>query len=133
MLTAAVQISSKVNAPTWLFVALYVLIGVVGIAAALVKRRKTRVDERRAWDQEVTSYLALGPGRSAELPQVSEVSPYQLGVSHSAYAPDDTHREDPYVHREEVDDRLRETLSRRDPPFVIVVGGLQIGEIAHHV
>ena len=126
-LTAAVQISRQVAASTWLFVALYALAGALAITAALVKLRAKRVEEERAWDQAVTSYLALGPGRSGQLPRVSEVSPYWLGVSRSAYAPDDAHRQDPYVRRE-VDERLREAISRRDPPFVIVVGDSKSGK-----
>lgn len=99
VLTAALQILSKVEAPTWLFVALYILAGGVAITAALVGLLKKRTEENRAWNQVVTSYLAIGPVSSGRLPTVSEVSPYQLGVSRSAYAPDDTHRNDPYVQR----------------------------------
>jgi len=127
VLTAAVQISRQVVAPIWLFVALYALAVLVGIAAVVVGLRQKRAQEERAWVQEVTSYLALGPGRSGQLPRVSEVSPYRLGTSRSTYAPDDAHRNDPYVYRE-VDARLREAISRREPPFVIVVGDSKAGK-----
>jgi hypothetical protein len=87
-----------------------------------VKQRAKRGEEDRAWRQEVTSNLALGPGKSGRLPTVSEVSPYQLGVSLSAYASDDAHRNDPYVQRREADEILRAALSEREPRFIILVG-----------
>ncbi len=127
ILTAAVQISQKVKAPVWLFVTLYAFAGLVAIAAAWVALRQKRSEDERAWEQEVTSLLALGPGRGGRLPRVSEVSPYELGVSRSTYAPDDAHRNDPYVDRE-VDGRLREAIRGREPPFVIVVGDSKAGK-----
>ncbi len=127
-LTAAVQISRQFEAPTWLFVTLYILAGVVGISAVLLGLLKKRTEENRTWIREVTSYLALGPGRSGRLPTVSEVSPYQLGVSRSAYAPDDDHRNDPYVQRREADDRLRAALSNPESRFVVLVGASKSGK-----
>jgi hypothetical protein len=125
--TAALQISKTVKGPTWLFVTLYVLAGALVIAAALVKLRAKR-DEERTWIQEVTKYLAIGPGRSGRLPTVSEVSPYHLGVSRSAYASDDSHRDDPYVQRREADDRLRAALRRPEFRFVLLVGASKSGK-----
>jgi hypothetical protein len=114
VLTAAAQILKVMEAPTWLYVTVYVLTAVVAIVAAIVGLLKKRSEENRAWIQEVTSYLALGAGRPGRLPTVSEVSPYQMGVSRSAYASDDTDRNDPYVRRRKVDGRLRETLSKSE-------------------
>jgi tetratricopeptide (TPR) repeat protein len=134
-LTASIQILQVMKAPTWLFVTLYILTGALGIAAALFGLRKklneqhqARVDKQRAWEQAVRSYLALGPGSSAALPKVSEVSPYQLGVSRSAYASDDAHRNDPYVRRREADGKLRESLSSTESRFVILVGDSKSGK-----
>jgi tetratricopeptide (TPR) repeat protein len=128
-LTAAVQILKVMKAPTWLFVTLYILTGVLAITAALVGLRKKRDEDNRAWVQAVTSNLALGPGRSGQLPTVSEVSPYHLGVSRSAYAaPDDAHRDDPYVQRREADDRLRAAISSPESRFVILVGASKSGK-----
>ena len=129
MLTATLQILPKVEGPTWLFVTLYILTGAVTITAALVGLQRKRGEENRAWTQAVTSYLALGPGSAGRLPTVSEVSPYQLGVSRSAYAtPDKAHRDDPYVQRREADDRLRAVLSRRESRFIILVGASKSGK-----
>ncbi|MBA2344358.1 MAG: tetratricopeptide repeat protein [Rubrobacter sp.] len=127
VLTAAVQISRLIEAPVWLFVILYALAALFGVIALMVGLRKKRDEENRAWVQEVTGYLTLGPGRSGWLPRVSEVSPYRLGTSRSTYAPDDTHRNDPYVHRE-VDARLREVISSHEFPFVIIVGDSKAGK-----
>jgi hypothetical protein len=78
-LTGALQIPNVMEqAPTWLFVALYILAVAVAITAALARLLKTRAEENRAWEQAVTGYLALGPGKSGRLPTVAEVSPYQL-------------------------------------------------------
>jgi tetratricopeptide (TPR) repeat protein len=127
-LTAAVQILTLTKAPTWLFVTLYVLTGALAIAATLVGLQKKRIEEKRAWIREVTSYLELGPGSSGRLPTVSEVSPYQLGVSRSAYASDDTRCDDPYVQRREADEMLRAALSEREPQFIILVGASKSGK-----
>ena len=59
---------------------------------------------------------------------MSEVSPYQLGVSRSAYASDDADRDDPYVRRREADDRLREALSSPGTRFIILVGASKSGK-----
>ena len=134
VLTAAVQVLSKVEAPTWLFVMLYVLAGAVAVTAAVVGVLKKRAEEKRAWAREVESYLELAPGRSRRLPRVSEVSPYQLGVSRSSYAPDeaersdDAERSDPYVGRQEADGRLREALSSSESQFIILVGDSKSGK-----
>jgi hypothetical protein len=48
VLTAAVQISKQVVAPTWLFIALYALAGALAIAAAVLKLRAKQLDEERA-------------------------------------------------------------------------------------
>jgi hypothetical protein len=109
-------------------VTLYILTGALAIAAVLVGLLKKQTEENRAWIQEVTSYLALGPARSGRLPRVSEVSPYQLGVSRSAYASDDAHRTDPYVQRREADDRLRAALSSPESRFVLLVGASKSGK-----
>jgi hypothetical protein len=101
---------------------------VLAIVAAIVGLLKKRSEENRAWIQEVTSYLALGAGRPGRLPTVSEVSPYQMGVSRSAYASDDTDRNDPYVRRREVDGRLRETLSKSESRFIILIGDSKSGK-----
>ena len=127
VLTAAVQISRQVEAPVWLFITLYALAALFGVSAVMVGLRKKHDEENRAWNQEVTGHLALGLGRSGQLPRVSEISPYRLGTSRSTYAPDDAHRNDPYVHRE-VDARLREAISNREPPFVIIVGDSKAGK-----
>jgi cellulose synthase operon protein C len=128
-LTAAVQILKLMKeAPTWLFVTLYILAGAVAIAAAVVGLLKKQTEVDQAWIREVRSYLELGPGRSGRLPTVSEVSPYQLGVSRSAYASDDADRNDPYVRRREADGRLREALSSTESRFVILVGDSKSGK-----
>ena len=128
-LTAALQILKVMKAPTWLFVTLLILTGAVAITAALVGLLKEQAEEHRAWEQAATSYLALGPGKSGRLPTVAEVSPYQLGVSRSGYADlADTHGNDPYVPRREADDNLRAAISRREPPFVILVGASKSGK-----
>ena len=129
-LTGALQILNVMEeAPTWLFVTLYVLTGTLAITAALARLLKTRAEENRAWEQAVTSYLALGPGKSGRLPTVAEVSPYQLGVSRSIYAdPGGTDNNDPYVPRRQADASLRAAISRREPPFVILVGSSKSGK-----
>jgi hypothetical protein len=127
-LAAAVQILALTKVPAWLFVTLYILAGAVAIAAPLVGLLKKRTEENRAWTREVTSYLALGPGRSGRLPKVSEVSPYQLGVSSSAYAADDARRNDPYVQRREADEMLSTALSSLESRFVILVGDSKSGK-----
>ena len=128
VLTAAAQILKVMETPTWLYVTVYVLTGVVAIGAAIVGLLKKRSEENRTWVQEVTSCLALAPERSGRLPTVSEVSPYRLGVSRSAYASDEPGRDDPYVRRREADDRLREAISRSESRFIILVGESKSGK-----
>src|SRR5215207_66585 len=127
-LTAALQILTKVKGPTWLFVTLYTLAGAVAIIAAVVGLLKKRTEVNQAWKREVRSYLELGQGRSGRLPTVSEVSPYQLGVSRSAYASEDDRRNDPYVQRRVADEMLRAALSEREPRFIILVGDSKSGK-----
>jgi hypothetical protein len=125
---AALQILTKVQGATWLFVGLYIIAGVLAIFLLRAKWRIMQTEKEEVWNREVTSYLELGPGRSGRLPTVSEVSPYQLGVSRSRYASDDARRDDPYVQRREADEMLRAALSEREPRFIILVGASKSGK-----
>lgn len=128
LVSAALQILTKVHGATWLFVGLYIFAGVLAILLIMAKWRIIQTEKQEVWNREVTSYLELGPGRSGRLPAVSEVSPYQLGVSRSAYASDDVRRDDPYVQRREVDEMLRAALSSPESRFIILVGDSKSGK-----
>jgi hypothetical protein len=127
-LTFTLESFNVIEVPGWLFVTLCVLAGAAAGSVPLLGLLKKRREEKRAWIQEVNSYLALGPGKSGQLPKVSAVSPYRLGVSRSAYAPDNESRNDPYVQRRETDEKLRATLSGGESPFVLVVGASKPGK-----
>jgi hypothetical protein len=93
--------------------------GLVAITAGLVKLRNERQQRRQAWGAD----LALPPLKSGRLRTVSEVSPYDIGVSPSKYMADADRP--PYVRRD-LDLALDNALAAK--PFVVIVGDSKAGK-----
>lgn len=126
VVTLALHVSGKVkDAPPWLFFSLYVVAAVLAGATALVRLRSTGAAEDRKWVEQVQQLLAVPPTEDGQLPRLSRLSPYRLGVSPSRYGGEEQRETDPYVRRK-ADDELDRAL--RDKPFVLVVGDSKAGK-----
>jgi tetratricopeptide (TPR) repeat protein/transcriptional regulator with XRE-family HTH domain len=117
--TLGLDLSRIVRLPRLVVVGLTLFGGSVAITALLVKQRNERQQRRRAWEAE----LALPPLKSGRLRTVSEVNPYDIGVSPSKYT--EGAERPPYVRRD-LDVALDDALATK--PFVVIVGDSKVGK-----
>ena len=87
--------------------------------------RSTQLEKERNWTRQVRGLLQVPLGADGELPRLSALSPYRLGVSPSRYGSEERRDDDPYVSRV-IDDTLDRVLQSKR--FVLVVGDSKAGK-----
>lgn len=102
---------------------LYSVGAVIAGTGLALKWWKDRELRRRDYMQTLADLIALPLAKSGALPQVSDVSPYDIGVTKSRYS---NTPQDRYVHRENADEKLDEAL--REKRFVLLVGKSKAGK-----
>ena len=107
-------------------IVLVALAFVLALAAAVVRLWSTRQKNKRDWLLKVGELLNEPLGVDGQLPRLSALSPYRLGVSPSRYGNADRRGNDPYVARRIADNELDETL--RSYRFVLIVGDSKAGK-----
>jgi hypothetical protein len=111
--------------PLWVRILLLALAVVLVLAASVVRLLSTKMEKERSWARQVRGLLKEPPGMDGQLPQLSALSPYRLGVSPSRYSSEEQRGDDPYVSRV-IDDVLDQVL--RSKRFVLVVGDSKAGK-----
>jgi len=121
----APQFFAVFTSPLWVRIVLLVLAFVLVLAGAVVKLRSTQLEEARTWTRQVRGLLEVPLGATGQLPRLSALSPYRLGVSPSRYGSEEQRGDDPYVSRVK-DDELDQALGSKR--FVLVVGDSKSGK-----
>jgi tetratricopeptide (TPR) repeat protein len=111
--------------PIWVRFVLFVPAGALILAVPVVRLRSTQLEKERSWARQVRGLLKQPPGTDGQLPRLSALSPYRLGVSPSRYGGEEQLGDDPYVSRVK-DDELDQVLCRKR--FVLVVGDSKAGK-----
>ena len=122
----APQVFAVFTPPIWVRIVLVALAVVLALAAAVVKLYSTWWTKKREWVKQVGKLLNEPLGTDGQLPRLSALSPYRLGVSPSRYGSADRRSDDPYVARRITDNELDEAL--RSYRFVLVVGDSKAGK-----
>ena len=94
-------------------------------ATAFVTLRAKRISEDVKWAQQVEDLLSLNLSDRGQLPSLSLLSPYRLGVSPSRYGNVETRHRDVYVKRS-IDDKLDQDL--QSGSFILIVGDSKAGK-----
>jgi tetratricopeptide (TPR) repeat protein len=121
----APQIFDVFTLPSWVRIVLLALAFLLALAVPVVTLRSAKLEKKRSWEQQVRGLLKEPPGTDGQLPRLSALSPYRLGVSPSRYGSDEQRSDDPYVSRV-IDDRLDQALASKH--FVLVVGDSKAGK-----
>jgi tetratricopeptide (TPR) repeat protein len=129
VLTAAVALAPQVFAvftpPIWVRIILFALACVLAIAVPVVRLHSTKLEKERNWARQVRGILQVPLGTEDQLPRLSALSPYRLGVSSSRYGSEEQRGDDPYVPRV-TDERLDQAMGSKR--FVLVVGDSKAGK-----
>ena len=130
MLAAVVALAPQVFAaftpPMWIRIVFLALAVVLARATAVVKLCSTQLEKERSWTRQVRGLLQVPLGADGKLPQLSALSPYELGASPTRYGSVDRRGDDPYVARRITDNELDEAL--RSYRFVLLVGDSKAGK-----
>lgn len=126
-LTGAAGLAAQVFAGNVTFGSAVLLILTVALMLALagVTLRSTKLTKDRGWTQQVRGLLQVPLGADGQLPRLSALSPYRLGVSPSRYGREEQRDDDLYVSRV-IDNTLDQAL--RSKNFVLVVGDSKAGK-----
>jgi TolA-binding protein len=119
------QVFTILNPSLWVRIALVVLAGILVLAVAVVRLRSTQLEEVRNWRRQVRGLLQVPLGAYGQLPRLSTLSPYRLGVSPSRYGSEEQRGDDPYVSRFKDGELDQALCSKR---FVLVVGDSKAGK-----
>ena len=122
----APQVFAVFTPPIWVRIVLVALAVVLALATAVVKLRSTQREKARSWTQQVRGLLEVPLGATGQLPRLSTLSPYRLGVSPSRYGSEERRGDDPYVSRQVSDGALDQALGSKR--FVLVVGDSKSGK-----
>jgi tetratricopeptide (TPR) repeat protein len=128
-LAAAVAVAPQVFAvftlPSGVRVVLLAVAIVLALAVPVVKLRSTQLEKGRSRARQIRGLLQVPLGADGQLPLLSALSPYRLGVSPSRYGSEEQRGDDPYVHRVKDDELDQALCSKR---FVLVVGDSKAGK-----
>jgi tetratricopeptide (TPR) repeat protein len=122
----ASQIFNVFSFPIWVRIVLLALAVVLALAGPVLKLRSTQLEKARSWTRQVRGLLEVPLGVTGQLPRLSALSPYRLGVSPSRYGSEERRGDDPYVSRRVKDDELDQALCSEG--FVLVVGDSKSGK-----
>ena len=125
LIALAVQFLAAFTPPIWVRIVLFIPAGALVLAVPVVRLRSTQLEKERTWARQVRGLLQVPLGANSQLPRLSALSPYRLGVSPSKYGSEKRRGDDPYVSRV-TDDELDQTL--RNERFVLVVGDSKAGK-----
>ena len=122
----APQVFNVVTLPIWVRILLLALAVVLALAGPVVKLRSTQLEKTRSWTRQVRGLLEVPLGAKGQLPRLSALSPYRLGVSPSRYGSEERRGDDPYISRRVSDGALDQALGSKC--FVLVVGDSKSGK-----